>query len=68
MMAATLLVPACREADIDAVSNKCSAVMWVPQSSIFPELSIADAQLIGAAILLLWAVAYVFRVLRKLLI
>ncbi|HHW4669471.1 MAG TPA: hypothetical protein ACQGQJ_07750 [Xylella fastidiosa subsp. multiplex] len=66
MMAATLLVSACREADIDAVSGKCAAVVWVPQSSIFSDLSIADAQSIGAAILLLWAVAYVFRVLRKL--
>ncbi|MDG5822168.1 hypothetical protein [Xylella fastidiosa] len=68
MMAAKLLVPACREADIDAVSGKCAAVMWVPQSSMLPELSISDARSIGGAILLLWAVAYVFRVLRKLLI
>lgn len=66
MAVAVLLVPACRDVDIDAVSGKCAAVVWVSQPSMFPEFSIADAQSIGAAILLLWAVAYVFRVLRRL--
>ncbi|AXI83573.1 hypothetical protein FUT69_06940 [Xylella taiwanensis] len=65
MPVATLLVSACREADVDVATGQCAAVMWVPQSSILPELTIEGAQLMGACILGLWAVAYVFRLLRK---
>ncbi|AXI83456.1 hypothetical protein FUT69_09630 [Xylella taiwanensis] len=67
MTVAVLLVPACRGADVDIATGTCAAVMWVPQSSILPELTIEGAQFIGAGILGLWAVAYVFRLLRKLI-
>lgn len=60
-----VLVPACLEADLDTATGTCTAVQWIPQPTVLPELSIEDAQAIGAKIALLWAVAYVFRLIRK---
>lgn len=60
-----VLVRGCLESNFDATTGTCTAEVWVPQSPIFPELSIEDAQLIGAKIAVLWAVAFTFRVIRK---
>ena len=65
-MAGTL-VRGCLEADFDAATGVCSAEIWIPQSTGFPELSIADAQALGMAFAYLWAGAYVLRLLRKFL-
>jgi hypothetical protein len=60
-----VLMPACLEANFDATTGTCTAVVWIPQPSLLPELPVEDAQLIGAKIALLWAVAYAFRLIRK---
>lgn len=60
-----VLIPACHEANLDAVTGTCTAVIWIPQPGLLPDLPIEDAQLIGAQIALLWAIAYVFRLIRK---
>lgn len=60
-----VLIPACREADLDTATGTCMAVIWIPQPALLPELPIEDAQAIGAKIALLWALAYVFRLIRK---
>ncbi len=60
-----VLIPACREADLDTATGNCTAVIWIPQPALLPELPIEDAQAIGAKIALLWALAYVFRLIRK---
>jgi len=61
----TVLIPACLESNLDTATGNCTAMIWIPQPSLLPDLSIEDAQLIGAKIALLWAVAYVFRLIRK---
>lgn len=63
----TVLVRGCLESDFDAETGTCAAEIWIPQPSIIPELTIADAQAIGLAIAGVWAVAFVFRLIRKLL-
>lgn len=64
---ATVLVQACLEADFNAETGTCAAPIWIPQPSMIPALTIADAQQISGAIALLFAVAFVFRLLRKFL-
>ena len=63
----TVLVAACLERDFDAATGTCQQVIWIPQPSIIPELSVADAQQIGATVAYVLAVAFVFRLLRKFL-
>jgi len=60
-----VLIPACLERDLDTASGNCTAVVWIPQPSLLPELAVEDAQSIGSSIALLWATAYVFRLIRK---
>ncbi|TBX03898.1 membrane protein, partial [Xanthomonas citri pv. aurantifolii] len=45
-----VLIPACLEADLDAAAGTCTAVIWIPQPSLLPELAVKDAQAIGSAI------------------
>lgn len=46
----------------------CTATAWLPyQNGVLPTLSIEAAQSIGMSIALLWAGAWVIRVLKKLL-
>lgn len=48
--------------------SACTETAWVPYvSGVVPSLSIADAEQIGAAIALLWAGAWVIRMLKKVL-
>lgn len=49
----------------DEATQTCTQTAWVDQSSALPVLSIADAQSIGMACALLWATAFVFRIIRK---
>ena len=60
-----VLVPACLESDLDAASGTCTVPIWIPQPSLLPDLTVGEAQAIGTAIALLWAVAFVFRRVRK---
>jgi len=60
-----VLIPACLEADLNAATGECAAVIWIPQPSLLPELTVGDAQAIGSAVALLWALAFAFRLIRK---
>ena len=60
-----VLIPACLEADLNPATGECAAVIWIPQPTLLPELSIADAYAIGSKIALLWALAFAFRLIRK---
>ena len=62
---ATVLVAACLERDFDAATGTCQQVIWIPQPSIVPELTVADAQQIGVSVAYVLAIAFVFRLLRK---
>jgi len=52
---------------VDACTTAAGAVAWVEPASAIPELTLAGAGTIAAAILLLWASAWAFRVLRKMI-
>lgn len=58
------LVRACLDQDYDAATQTCAAEVWVVQDEPW-SLSIADAQQIGMAFALLWATAFVFRLIRR---
>lgn len=64
-MASPVLVQKCLEADFDAVTQACAAPFWEAAAATWPQLSLADAQLIGWHLALLWATAWTFRALRK---
>lgn len=64
---ATVLVPACLERDFDAVTGTCTQVIWIPQPTLIPELSVEDAQQIGLSVAWILAAAFVLRQLRKFL-
>ncbi|MGN7725122.1 hypothetical protein ACTJIL_04840 [Luteimonas sp. 22616] len=61
------LVLACDVADYNATTYECAAPYFTEQTTVLPALSIEDAQLIGAAVAYLLAIAFVFRLLRKFL-
>lgn len=65
---AQVWVVACADADFDTATHTCAQEIWIPQPSIIPELTVEDAQLIGAACATLWAVAFAFRLIRKALV
>jgi hypothetical protein len=64
-VAGVVLVQSCLEADYNASTATCAAPIWNPQEAGFPTLTIEGAQEIGTAIAVLWAVAWVFRQVRK---
>ena len=50
----------------DEGTGTCSAEAWVEETpGSLPPLSVSDAQAIGGAILLVWAVGFAFRAVRK---
>lgn len=58
-------VEVCTAFDAESV---CTATAWLPyQNGVLPTLSIEAAESIGMSIALLWAGAWVIRVLKKLL-
>ena len=61
------LYQTCEVENFDEATGTCTASTWqpVPDSALLPPLTIAEAQSIAQAILLLWAVAYAFRVLIR---
>ncbi|RRN55356.1 hypothetical protein EIM48_11450 [Pseudoxanthomonas sp. SGNA-20] len=61
------VVRGCLERDFDASTGTCAHEIWIPQQSSLPALTVAEAQAIGIAFAFLWAVAFVFRRLRKFL-
>jgi hypothetical protein len=63
----TVYVLACAHEDFDAQAGTCAQEIWIPQPSVIPELTIADAQQIGMAIAFLLAVAFAARQVRKFL-
>ena len=60
-----VLIPACREADLDPAAGTCTEIIWIPQPSLLPELTVEGAHAIGGSIALLWATAFAFRLVRK---
>jgi hypothetical protein len=58
-------VQSCAEADFNAATQTCAAPIWTPEASALPTMSIADAQQIGMAIALLWAVAWGIRMVKR---
>lgn len=61
------VVRGCLESDFDAATGTCAQEIWIPQVPSLPALSIEEAQSIGIAVAALWAVAFVFRRVRKFL-
>lgn len=61
------VVRGCLESDFDAATGTCAQEIWIPQQTSLPALTVEEAQTIGIAFALLWAVAFVFRRLRKFL-
>ena len=59
------VVRGCLESDFNSATGTCAQEIWIPQQAVLPALSVEEAQLIGAKIALLWAIAYVFRRLRR---
>ena len=56
----------CDTANIDPSSGQCTQVVWVDASPTWIQpLSISDGELIGAAGLVVWAIAYGFVALRR---
>ena len=59
------LVRGCLESDFDAVTGACAQEIWILQQTVIPALSVEGAQAVAVAIASLWALAFVFRRLRK---
>lgn len=59
------VVRGCLESDFDAATGTCAQEVWIPQQTVLPALSVEGAQAIGIKIAMLWALAFVFRRLRK---
>lgn len=56
----------CADGSYDASTGTCSAIVWVDQSNgVLPVLSIDDAYAISQAMVLLWTVAYCWKVLNR---
>ncbi len=60
-MSAPILQQFCSAADFDAATQTCAAPYWAVAYGGVPPLSIADASLIAAATLGLWALAWLLR-------
>jgi hypothetical protein len=61
----TELAQYCHEADYTASSGTCAAPYYGPATGLFPALSVADAQSIGQAIAVLWALAWCIRRIKR---
>ncbi len=59
------LVQGCDSADVDAVTQVCAHPYWTLQNSLLPPLDIAGGSRIAVAILLVWATAYCWNVLKR---
>ena len=64
-MAAQPLVLSCLPQDYNATTGECAAPFYSYAPTSFPTLSIADAQVIGAALAYLLAVAWVCRTVAR---
>jgi hypothetical protein len=51
----------------DEGTDTCTTQAWIDQPALLPSLTVADAQTIGVAFALLWATAYIFKLMRKVL-
>ena len=60
-----VMVAACLPEHFDQVAGICHQVTWIPQPTLLPGLSVADAQAIGGQVAYVLAIAFVFRLLRK---
>lgn len=61
-----VLIAACMPADFDAVTQTCSAPVWVMyQPSPFPPLTLEQAAVIGSAIIACWCVGAGFKAIYK---
>lgn len=59
------LVQACDSADVDPSTGACLHPFWTQQQLFFPDLDMSSGVAIGTAILACWAVAYVYKSLRR---
>lgn len=50
---------------VEVTDGVCTATAWVPPPAMLPVLSIADAQSLALSIAILWAAAFVARMVRK---
>jgi len=58
-------VPEITGTAVDACTTAGGVVDWVEAASFLPDLSLEDGGLIAGAILALWTVGWVFRVLKR---
>lgn len=58
----------CDEGDFNPATGTCAAPYFGDAPSVFPTLSIADAQEVGIAIVWLWGIAFGLRAIRKFLV
>lgn len=59
---------ACNPQDFDSQTLVCSSPFWVVDDGGFlPPLTVADAFLIGSAVIAVWSLGFGFKLLRKFL-
>lgn len=64
-MAATPLVLMCDSADVVTSTGTCAHPTWAYMPSLIPEFDAASGVAVGSAILLVWAIAYGFKKLKR---
>lgn len=51
--------------EFDTATQTCTQQVWAPPPSILPALSVADAVLLGSALVAIWTIAYAFNRAEK---
>lgn len=64
-MPGAVWVQACDEASFDTSTGICAAPYWTLQQSSVPAITIAEANLLGAQVALILALAWGFKKLRQ---
>lgn len=58
-------VASCKIEDFDPLTNVCSEVLWVYREGLLPSLPVADALVLGSAVVGIWTLGFGFKLLRK---
>lgn len=61
----TALYLACDSADVDEVTGECSAPIWAEGPTLFPPLTTTEGLQIGFAIVGVWTIGLIARVLVR---
>jgi hypothetical protein len=61
----SVLVQACKEVDYDASTGTCSAPFWTYPPGAFPELSVEEGFQIAVAIVGVWTIGLVARLVIR---